>query len=97
MIIVKVPVAGLKYIDPQLKDGKIIITARYNDGIETIIHKLTEERICHWTSFRSGGTIFVQFFELSEVFGLSESERKYCATKFKRQKEDQIYKLSSLE
>lgn len=84
MIIVRIPAEDLKYFDPKLVDREIVISARYGTGgLHKIVRKLdVNEKICHWTSFRSGKTLFIQFFDLSEVFGMSESERKYCRARF---------------
>jgi hypothetical protein len=79
MIIIRLPAEDLKYFDPRLIDREIIVSARYGTGgLHEITRKLeVNEKICHWAYFRSGKTLFIQFFDSSEVFGMSKVERKY--------------------
>jgi hypothetical protein len=82
MHIIKIPAQNLLYIDPNFKNGKITVMARYSHGIENFSKEVENARICHYRHTIVGKVMYIQFFEMSEVFGLSDTEKKDCYGRF---------------
>jgi uncharacterized protein YkuJ len=79
MEIMKFKVKNLKDFDVYKEKGTLKIKLMYNEMCNNkieFLEKVVEGKIHHWSYYQVCGWCYVSFFDDSEVFGMSEFEKK---------------------